>query len=99
MLVGRRHDKGTKKQHEDKEIVHAEGLLDQIARQKLQSWLWPSPEVQTSIKQERKHNPDRAPAQSLFQGNGVGFAMEHAQVKRQHYKHKSIKRYPEPDRR
>ena len=45
MLVARWHLEVREDQHEDKDIIDAERLLEQVAGEEFERWLWPIPGV------------------------------------------------------
>src|SRR5688572_12014543 len=93
MPIGRRDSEITKEEREDEDIVHAEGNLDEVTREKLQrrlvahfrAGIWTDPaEVNAEIEKKREAHPDAGPGQRLRQSHRVRFAMKHAQVQREH---------------
>ena len=60
-LVERRDPEHGEDQHEDEEVIDAEGLLDQIGGEELQRGFRPPPEVDAEVEKERHPDPDRRP--------------------------------------
>lgn len=83
-----------KDDHEDEDIIDGEGFFDQVAGDELDRLFRTEPDVDEPGETERQRNPDNAPDCGFFQGDDVGFAIEDAEVERQHHEHESEE--PEP---
>ncbi len=98
VLVGRRHAEVREQQDEDENIVDAERVFDQVAREELDRLGLASPEIQADVEPQRQHNPDDRPGRRLAHGHGVGAPVEHAQVQGQQAQDDNQKRDPCPNR-
>ena len=94
VLIGCWYTKEGEEQHKDEDVVNAEGLLDQIAREELQRRFRATEDVDPGVEDQRQCNPHGAPGQCLFDRTSMRFAMKHAQVKCEHRKNEDVKSYP-----
>src|SRR5205085_4821024 len=53
------YTKECEEQHKDEDVVNAEGLLDQIAREELQCRFRATEDVDPGVEDQRQCNPDR----------------------------------------
>ncbi len=74
----------TEDKQENKDIIDAEGFLDEIAGQKLESNLRTSPKVDAYIEEKGQGNPDAAPYERFFNPDRMALAMEYPKVQSQH---------------
>ena len=49
-----------KDEHEHKDVVHAQGVLDQVTSQKIEPMVWPFNTPDDDVKGERHQDPDDA---------------------------------------
>src|ERR1017187_3612703 len=67
----------------DKHIVHRERQLDQITGDKLEGLLLAAQGFEDQGEEHREGKPDEAPNERFLELDGVGVAMENAQIERQ----------------
>jgi hypothetical protein len=78
-----RHGKIRKEQNKNKDVVHTEGILDEVAGEELQPFGWTEFVVNERAKRERKNDPDDAPQKSLAETDDVRLAVKHPKIERQ----------------
>src|SRR5215467_180105 len=96
MLVTGGYAEISEDQQEDKDIVYAQRLLDQVAGQECERRLGPEPVIYAQIEEQRQNDPDAAPGQRLSDRHFVRLAMENAQVEGEHRQHEQDEPPPCP---
>jgi hypothetical protein len=95
MLIARGDFEVGEDEQEDKDIVHAEGLFDQVTRQKLKRFLGAIPEVNSHIEEKCQGNPDSTPDEGFSNMDDMSLALENLQIQDEHCKDEKIKDHPE----
>ncbi len=72
-----RHGERAQQQHEHEQVVHAQRLLDQVARVELQAALRAERRPDPHAESQRQRDVERRPAQCLLHGDLVGLAGDH----------------------
>ena len=85
-----------KDEGDDKDVVHREGQLDQIAGDELEGLLLSTQGLQGQGKEHRQGEPDRRPGERFLEVDDVGAAVEDAQVERQEDQHAGDETNPVP---
>ncbi len=67
-------------QQEHENVVHAEGLLEQVAGEKFEGCHFSPPEINPHIEEKSKCDPDSTPDEGFFDFDDMRFAMKYAQV-------------------
>jgi hypothetical protein len=98
VLVLRRHLEVAEDEQEDEEVIDRERQLDDVAGQKLGARQSPLVPEDESGEHERQRHPDGAPRGGLAVGDGVGLAVQHAEVEGQHEQDEDGETRPGPDR-
>jgi len=97
--------RSTENEQEDKQIVHAKRLLDQIASHEFQRELRigtgapthqrVSEKIDENCKDAGQGHPQQGPTHRLAQAHHVLGAMKDAQIECQHRQHKPVEGHPE----
>ena len=69
---------------EDKDVVHAQGILDDVAGQEFQGALGAKPEVEQDVEGNGQTDPGQDPAEGLAVTDFVRVAVEDAEIEREH---------------
>ena len=73
-----------KDEHEHKNVVHAQRVFDEIAREKFKTALRALVVKDDAGKEHRERHPDAAPEPRFSIFNCVSFAVEEPQIEAQH---------------
>src|SRR5690606_14137793 len=84
-------------QDENEDVVDAERLLDQIARQELEPGLGAPEVVDPRAEGQRQEHPEDAPDRGLLDAHLVGFAVEDEEVEGKERQHERVEADPRPD--
>src|SRR5262249_3615023 len=85
--------------HEDKNVVHAQGVFDQIAGKKIEPVVWPFHAPNDNVKAQRDDHPQQAAARRCTHAQLAAASPESEQVDRNGDEHANVKADPEPDAR
>ena len=77
MPVGLRDSKIREDHDEDKDVVHAQGILDEIASEKFERPLRSAEVIDAGIKGQGEEDPHQAPQGRLFFCDDAGVAVEY----------------------
>ena len=99
MLRARWHPKMGEDEHEHKNVVHAEGVLDQVPGKKIEPVVWPFHTPNDGVKGERDDNPHKAPARRCRHAQFAAAEMESEKIDADGDEHANVKSDPEPDAR
>src|SRR5690606_37260272 len=94
VLVFVRHLEVREDHDDDKYVVNAQRLLDQITREIFNRLFLPEVIVDENVESHGQRNPYECPRKRLLHGDMVGLSMEYAQVQGQHAQNKQIKACP-----
>ena len=97
VLIHRRHREVGEQQREDKDVVHAQRLLDEVAGEELQRLLRAVEVPDAAVEQQRQRHPHDRPGDRLLEGDDVRLAVKDAEVQRQHRQHEHVETDPEPN--
>jgi len=84
-----------KDHQEDKQVVHAEGLFDQVAGEKFQGFLLAPGKVDPEIENQRQRDPYDAPDRSFLDRDRVRLSVKDAEVEGEHPQDKNIEDNPQ----
>ncbi|MDT4853662.1 hypothetical protein FQZ97_879360 [compost metagenome] len=109
LLVRRGHGEVAEDQQEDKDVVHRQALLYQIAGQELQRLfirqrgraraVFHRPPEQ-AVEQKAQAHPDQRPVDRFLDAHGVGaLLLEHDEIDEQRRQHEADEHQPEPQGR
>src|SRR3990167_4655978 len=98
MLVFRGNFKKGKDHEENKNIVDAERLLNQIPGQKFKSRLPSVPVPNPGIENQGESDPDSAPGKRFLDADFMRVAVKKEEIHGQHGQYKTIKGNPSPKR-
>jgi hypothetical protein len=87
VLVERRHLERREDDDEHEDVVDAQRLFDEVARQELGPELRPELPPDDRVEHEGEGDPDRAPRCGLLEAHDVGLLVEDAEVEGQHGEH------------
>src|SRR5258708_13252231 len=97
VLIACRYTEVAEEQYKDEDVVNAEGLLDQIARQELQRMFRSTEEVDSSVEEQRQCNPHGTPYRGLTDRDGMRLAVKATQFEYEHCKNEYDKSQPQPE--
>ena len=86
-------------EHEHKNVVHAQGILDQIAGKKIEPVMWPFHTPDDGVKCQRNDHPKRLRRAAAAMLNSRPRSAESEQVDPNGNEHANVKGDPEPDAR
>src|ERR1700683_1642676 len=99
MLLVRRDLERGKNEHEDKNVIHAQSVFDQIAGEKFEPFASPFLMHDPKSEPNRQRHPDQRGDQRFPHGNGARLAMQHGQVEDEQRQHHGVESDPEGERR
>jgi len=94
MLVGAGNIEVAKDQHEDKEIVDAERVFNQVSGYILDGLSVSVKEINPRPEQQSQRHPEGSPEQRFLHLDDVGFPVEDAEIQRQHRQNEHPKEDP-----
>src|SRR4029077_2746107 len=80
---------------ENKNVVHAHGLLDDVAGKELQSFFGAVSLKNPEIENEGERHPEDAPDGGFAHGDFVRAAIEHAEIEHEQEKNSRVENNPE----
>ena len=86
-------------EHEDKNVVHAQGVLDQIAGKKIEPVMWPFYTPDDRVKGQGDDHPQKAAPRRCAHAQFAAASTEREQVDPNGNEHANVKGDPEPDAR
>ena len=86
-------------EHEDKNVVHAQGVLDQIAGKKIERVMWPFHTPDDSVKSQRDDHPQEAAPRRCAHAQIAAASAESEEVDANGDEHAKVKGDPKPDAR
>ncbi len=85
--------------HEHKDVVHAQGVLDQIAGKEIEPVMWPFHTPDDSVKRQRDDHPQEAAPRRCGHAQFATASAESEQIDPNGDEHANVKGDPEPDAR
>src|SRR5262249_4578442 len=85
--------------HEHKNVVHAEGVLDQVAGKKIDCVVWAFYTPDDAVKNQRDYHPNKAAARRCAHAQFAAAPTEREQINPNGDEHANVKSDPEPDAR
>jgi len=86
-------------EHEHKNVVHAQGVLDQVAGKKIESMMRPFHTPDDSVKRQRNDHPKNAAPRRCAHAQFAAAYAESEQIDPNGNEHANVKGDPEPDAR
>jgi hypothetical protein len=86
-------------EHEHENVVHAQGVLDQIAGKKIEPVVWPFHTPDDSVEGQRDDHPQEAAPRRCAHAQFAAASAESEQVDPNGNEHANVKGDPEPDAR
>jgi hypothetical protein len=86
-------------QHEYKNVVHAQGVLDQVAGKKIEPVMRPFDTPNNGIKRQRNDHPKNAAPRRCGHAQFAAASTERQQIDPNGNEHANVKGDPEPDAR
>src|SRR5690606_22215363 len=97
MVILRCNTKVVEDQYKDKQVVHAERFLEQVACQKFHSRLLPSPVVDDHIEYQCQDSPERAGPSHFLDFNPMSWAVKNKAIQPQQEEDENVDNNPEVD--
>src|ERR1700686_3993017 len=97
MLVLLRHSEVRENQDEDEDVVHGQGVLDQVPGQKLETRFLSHCLVDGEGEAKREGYPDRAPGRRFLEGDLGRSAVEQTQVEGEDPQNDYVESDPAPE--
>lgn len=98
VLVLGRHLEKHEDDDEDKDVVHAQAELDEVAGEEFEPALFAHRLPDDGVEDEREADPHAAPAEGFFHFRRVRFFLKNAEVEREHQHNEREKADPCPER-
>ena len=95
MLISPFHAERAKDEDENKNVIHAHGLLDDVSGEKLKRFFAAVDVKNPEVKRSRSAYPEHAPNGGLADGYFVRAAIEYAEVEHEQEENACIEDYPE----
>ena len=86
-------------EHEHKNVVHAQRVLDQVAGKKIEPVMWPFHTPDDSVKRQRNDYPENAAPRRGGHAQFTAASTERQQIDPNGNEHANVKGDPEPDAR
>ena len=86
-------------EHKHKNVVHAQGVLDQIAGKKIEPVMWPFHTPDDSVKRQRNDHPKNAAPRGCGHAQFAAASTKRQQIDPNGNEHANVKEDPEPDAR
>src|SRR5215470_13545430 len=99
MLRAGRNTKMSKNEDENKDVIHAQRILDQITGKKIQPMMWSFDPPHQCIKSKREEHPEHAASRRSSHAEFSISAMEGEEIDPDRDEHAYVKGDPKPDAR
>src|SRR5262245_25798697 len=99
VLCSGRNPEVREDEHEHENVVHAQGVLDEIAGKKIEPVMWPFYTPDDSIEGQRDHYPHEASPRRCAHAQFAAPSTESKQIDPDGDEHANVKSDPEPDAR
>src|SRR4051794_37285001 len=96
VLVLRRHPEIGEDEDEDKDVVDAQRILDEVPGEEIDPLIGSLPMPDDGVEAERESDPDESAADRATQGDGVRFAIAE-KIDRQRGQNPEVKNDPKPN--
>ena len=97
MLGDRRDSEVSKNKNENKNVIDAEGVLNEIASEKIQGAIWPLHFRNDQAEAERQQDPKHAASRCCAHRQRAMPPLEARQIKRDGYEDANMKGDPKPN--
>ena len=96
MLVLRRHPEVGEDEDENKNVIDAERIFDEVTGKKIDSLIWSLPAPDDGVEAERERNPDQTAPDRTAQADGVRLS-EAEEINRQRGQNPEVESNPKPN--